>query len=233
MEVVSAFLGLSVLAYLIGWQQTSSYYSTLGAPWIIDMLGSAKLMRASIQTIGIVMVCAYVSICSISMSEATYHGMRWWAIGTMVIGVVFWNMKFYTFESIDIKTKTLLLSFSGTFLAASAGLTFAEIVARYKHFGLQWSGYYVWLLYFVVIQAFIWAPSNSGEAAARGILENASFLPLVDLGNEDKSMPWRLLEISEGMAVIMLTGTLPNQNSYKVVPITELKGIASTLRAPK
>lgn len=229
----AAVVGLGALAYLIGWRETQSYYGTIGAPWVSDLLGPSRMMQASEWLVWVTLTFAFSSIYSIADSGVTHHALRRWAIVLLGTGVSFWVVDSLPFEQISASSKAALLGIGALCFAASAGLTFAEVVARYKEDGFRWHSYYVWLFFFVVVLTFSWAPSRMGEARAKLVMQSESTtLPPVELVTPDATNVWHLLEVTDSSAILLNRGNDAARNRFRVVGLAELKSVGST-SAPK
>ena len=191
-------------------------------------------MQSSAWVIWITLTFAFTSVYSIAAADATHRGMRWWAILTLVAGIAFWIVDAIPLESITFESRTLLSGLGAILFAVSAGLTIAEVVARYKEDGFRWRSYHLWLLFFVVILTFVWAPARMGEARARLNMASATTaLPIVELATPDTTTIWRLLEVTDSSAVLVALGATAPKNRFRVVGLAELRSIGSTTRAPK
>lgn len=234
LAVASGIIGIGALAYLIGWRETSSYYSAFGAPWVTSLLSPTRLAQSSAWVIWITLIFAFTSIYSIAAANATHHGMRWSAIATLAVGLVIGAIDKLQIEAISTQARALLLGLAALLFAISAGLTIAEVVARFKEDGFRWHSYYLWLFYFVVLLTFQWAPSRMGEARARlNMLSETTSLAPVDLKAPGNNTEWRLLEVLDGSAILVALGSSPHLNQFRVVALTELQNVRSTRAQPK
>ncbi len=229
--VATALVGLGALAYLIGWRETQSYYSSLGAPWIASLLSPQRLMQASAWVFWITLTFAFTSVYSLSYDGVTHRGMRWWAIVTLVLGLSFWALDFLPLGYFAETSKAVFLGIGALCFAVSAGLTLAEVVARFKEDGFRWHSYYMWLLFFAGVLAFSWAPTRMGESRARLVIHSGgSALPKVELASDESKRAWHLLEVTDNSAILFSFGPKPSQSSFRVAAFADLKSVTSSLR---
>ena len=50
-QVAGSIVGLSAMAYFIGWRMLSAYYESLGAPWVKSLIPSTQIIQASVNII--------------------------------------------------------------------------------------------------------------------------------------------------------------------------------------
>lgn len=229
LSTASALVGLGAIAYLVGWRETQSYYSTIGAPWVASLLSPSRMMQTSSWILWITLTFAFSSIFSIADSHTTHHGIRCWAIALLGAGLSLQVIDSLPLDQLSAGLKASLLSLGALCFAASAGLTLAEVVARYKEDGFRWHSYYLWLFFFVVLLTLSWAPSRMGEARARLAMQlTSTSLPQVELAVPDSTASWRLLEVTDNSAILLSLGTTASQNRFRVVNLSEMKAVGST-----
>jgi len=233
LAAASGLVGIAALAYLIGWKETSPYYSAFGAPWVTSLLSPSRLAQSSAWVIWITLIFAFTSIYSIATFNTTHHGMRKWGIITLSVGLAIGAFDAFKPEWLSMQVKALLLSLAAVLFAVSAGLTIAEVIARFKEDGFRWHSYYLWLFYFVVMLTFHWAPARMGEARARlNMLSETTSLPAVRVKDPANTQEWRLLEVLEGHAVLVVLGKSRDLNEFRVIPLSELQSVRSTRKPP-
>ena len=234
LTAASGLVGIAALAYLIGWKETSAYYSAFGAPWITSMLSPSRIAQSSAWVIWITLLFGFTSIYSIAADDATHHGMRKWGIITLSIGLAIGAFDSFEPEWLPFQIKALLLSLAAFLFAVSAGLPIAEVVARFKEDGFRWHSYYLWLFFFVIMLTFHWAPARMGEARARlNMLSETTSLPILSIKDSTNTKEWRLLEVVEGNAVLVVLGKTRDLDEFRVVPLSELQNVRSTRKPSK
>ena len=231
LTTASAVVGLGALAYIIGWRETHAYFATLGAPWISGLLGPTRLMQASAWVVTINIMLLLVSVYSIGENGATHRVFRWLAIALLGFGIVLWQIDLWQIDYVSPTTRAMLLGLGAVCFALSSAITVAEVVARYGAYGFRWRPYYLLLFFYVILLTFSWAPSRMGEAKAKLVMHSeAVSLPPVELSIPDSTTVWRLLEVTESSAVLVEMGKAPAQNRFRVVPLSELRSVASASR---
>ena len=198
----SSLIGLGALAYIIGWQESSTYFSNFGAPWVTNLLSTARIMQTSAWV-------AWISIffmlsCIISLAEgATHKSMRWQAIITLGIGICLTSLDAFELLTVSLKARALLMGLGAILFAISTGFTLGEVIARFKEDKFRWSAYHLYLLIFSISLAFNWSPTKMGEARAKLSMDSQSTsLPVVELTNVDSQHTWHLLDVTDGNAMM-------------------------------
>lgn len=132
-------------------------------------------------------------------------------------------------QFISKKSIYLCTVLGGVTLAASAGTTIGEVVARLADDGLKWNGYHAWLLYFSVFFALIQAPDRIGRAQAQYHIDPVqSTLPIVHLAVPTPGKIWRLVAFSGSQFLLVSLSEKESARTFRVVDANAISEIRSS-----
>lgn len=225
-QVTGFAAGLVTIGLLVGWRELSSYYATLGAPWVIETLPPSRFVHAAAGLLGAITVAALVSIYLLSQRQANARGLRRWSIAAGLVACVLLAASTLPQEHVSLSTSHLLSSLSSTVFALSVGLAVGELVALLADQGLKWNSYMVSVVQFVVLFGIFLAPSQVGTSRAKMHLDPASStLPTIAAAQLPGTRQWRLVAVLDGTALLI---TLPASNqkpAFRYVAPTEISEI--------
>lgn len=215
--------GLTILGVVTGWQQATSYFSTLGAPWAAWLLSPADLIKLGAYFIVPFALGAIWSVLGLMDMTVSIKALRNIALGLFLIGLI---TLLIPETWIGLKFKCDLRMIGASALALGAGAAIGGIVGGLAKSGLQWSADDLWVLYASVAISIWQAPEIQGSAAAS--LDSSpqhSKLSFVTLSTEDGSDPWRLVSGGEKGFLIVRLAPARNDRIFRWVSASELVSI--------
>ena len=224
----SGLLGLAAFGYVIGWRENSAYYSALGAGWFTSALGPAKHLQVSSWIVVSTLFWACYAVYGLARSTASYRGLRRAALATLLLAMLPYTLDPFFSDLVSPLAQSALLGFGAFLLSVSNGFTVGEVIDRFRENKDQWNSYTLYLLAFIAVMTFSFAPDRMAGARARGQLDPlTSRFPRVILESGEFKDSWRLVEVAEGKALlILLRPDAPPR--FRVVDITSVQGVSST-----
>jgi len=222
--------GLTAIGLLLGWREMSSYYSTLGAPWVISMMSPTRFIAQSAGLLCAFGLSIFMSIVFLAQRQITYKGLIYGSVVFLGLSGVLFFFGTYPFDWFEPKTQHLFLNLGAGGMAISAGLTIGEVVARLAKKDLKWEGHELMLIYFFVISFGIYrAPNVLGQSQALLDIETKfSSAPIIELKSLSPDRIWRLVtHIDSNFLAI----SFPSQGSshvFKIFGSNEIAEIQST-----
>ena len=191
------------------------------------------LLERSAFLMAILAISAFFSIYSLSQNETSAKGLRRGSLAFLLIALPLVNVALIGDEFISKKSLYLCTALGGFAMAASAGTTLGEVVARLADDGLKWNGYHAWLLYFVVFFALIQAPDRIGRAQAQYHTDPVqSTLPIVQLITPTPSKTWRLIALSGTQFLLVSLSEKEGGRTFRVVDANAISEIRSSTVTP-
>ncbi|MEQ4902594.1 hypothetical protein [Enterobacter hormaechei] len=226
-QITGLAVGFTGLAYIIGWKESSAYYRELGAPWASSMLTSVQIMQTSISLITIIFAIAFCSFVALLENKAGMKGLRRWSIFFLVLASITYCSSFIFDKHVS---SNLLVGITGFFWAIATGTTVGELIACLALRELKWSGYEVYLLYFILAFGIFYAPILTGESRAKIDADfTSNRLPTVRL-NENKINEWKLLGPCGDNFLLITQSTDKKGRLFKVVAAESISEIKATAR---
>ena len=227
--VSSALVGLTAVVIAIGWRALLAYYSELGGSWIIRIEPVASLIYEGTKYVLPAAAFLLLGFLYFAHGWATSVGLRRASIGVLFVGGALCVGPALFPEPPSPSTALSLTYLGAAFVSASAGLTVAEIIARYHEQGSKWHPYFVWLLYLSVLYGFLWSPSLVGGARARADLDlTFTSLPMVETTEQAGTGLLRLVAVSGDQAILLALASEATSRRFKVIALKDLKAIHSS-----
>ncbi|MBB1075334.1 hypothetical protein HUU62_13025 [Rhodoferax sp. 4810] len=225
-QIAALTAGASVLGLIAGWREAIAYFSSIGASWFVTSLTPIMLLERSAVLMAILAISAFFSIYSISQGETSAKGLRWASLALLIIALPLVNIAVFGDEFISKKLIYFCTLLGGVALAASAGTTIGEVVARLADDQLKWNGYHAWLLYFVASFALIQAPDRLGRAQAQFHIDPVqSALPVVQLAVPSPDKTWRLVALSGSQFLLVSLSEKESGRTFRVVDANAISEI--------
>jgi hypothetical protein len=202
-NVGAAVVGLSALAYFIGWHEAFSYYYELGAPWVVNSLSATRLLLESAGLMTVLALFALMSV--VSLSERMWQLKHVFRVSTGMAIVGGSLILIATFLSRWLTPSAVFwLSQSAVALFALAtALTIAEVVMSVHADGVQWFHRKVWYVFTLLMLGLWQAPDVVGTARAeRNANPALSRLPEVISADRNDS-GWLLVTTLDGKYLLM------------------------------
>lgn len=227
-RVAGVLVGLSALAYFVGYQIESNYLSQAGASWVLGLLSTSDLVRegqAVILTVGITL---FIAIMNLFEKDSSPEKLRrkdllLSGVSLALLAIAYFTSKYWGNHKIDY-----LLSISaGALMAAAAGFTIGELIAHLDESMNNWSGYHLYLLLFFYFSAIAMAPHFIGTNRAKLDLEpSISSLPAATISGEAAGK-WRLMRTVGDNYLLVSLFENPASREFRLVPISPSVVIAS------
>ncbi|AUQ25575.1 hypothetical protein [Dickeya zeae] len=227
-QIAGFTVGFTGLAYIIGWRETSAYYFQLGAPWATSLLTPAQVMQTSISLITIISTFAFISVVSLITKDVSTKGLRRWSIFSLTLALVAYGLSLVLEKHVSAFATNTLVGVSGLLWAVAAGTTVGELIACLALRELQWGGYEVYLLNFIVLYGFSQAPSLMGESKARLVGDTVSTsLPSISLAGT-VSGSWRLVGPCGDKFLLISLASERQGRSFKLVNSEDIEEIRAS-----
>lgn len=85
-QVAGLAAGLAVIGLYIGWRELTSYYATLGAPWVVEMLPPSRLIQKGAGLLSVIAIAALFSVYALTQATASAVGLRRLSIAVAILG---------------------------------------------------------------------------------------------------------------------------------------------------
>lgn len=229
-RVAGVLVGLSGLAYFVGYRIESHYLAQAGASWVLGLLSTSEIIRKGQGVILVVGLTLFFSIINIFETNASSEKLKqkdliFGGICLILLGAAYLTSKY----SDNYTLGYWLAILAGIIMAAGAGFTIGELIVSLNESKRNWNEYHLKLLFFVYMSATVVAPILIGSNKANLDLErNVSLLPVVTITGEEGSK-WRLLRTVGDNYLLV---TLPEKEAvreFRLVPISPTVVISSTL----
>ncbi len=88
LKIGGAVSGFVAVSYLIGLSYMKTYFSTLGAPWVVDLLSYAQIAKAGSVVTTLAVVMAFSAIVDNARTGADPKSIETWARYSALLGIV-------------------------------------------------------------------------------------------------------------------------------------------------
>jgi hypothetical protein len=216
-QVGGAVVGFSTLAYFVGWNEASSYYYALGAPWVVISLSATRLLLESAILITGLGVITLFSV--LSLSERMWqlkHAFRVSNASAFFGGVLTLTAtllsRWVTPSAIFWLSQSAVVLFT-----LSTAITVAEVVMSVRMEGLKWFNRALWYVVPLLMLGLWQAPYLAGTArAARDGNPTLSALP--EIFSESKNDGgWLLVAPIDGKFLLMKPDPRREKRKFRVV----------------
>src|SRR6185312_3183367 len=189
-QLAGLIVGLTAVAYVVGWRETTAFYNGLGAPWVTNLLVASQVIRSSIWIVSGIGFFFVVSIYMLSQGAASAKSLRLWSLIFMGIAIAL----YIAFQFTPPAISGLLAAGTSICWSWSTGLALGELVASLAANQVQWHAYHVSILYFVVITGLIFVSDTLGRIHAQTVVETqGKDLALVTIGGPAANAGWHLI----------------------------------------
>ena len=227
-RVAGVLVGLSALAYYVGYRIESNYLSEAGASWVLGLLSTSELVREGQVVILAVGVTLFISVINLFEKDGSAEKLRHNDVVLSVISMALLAAAY--FSSMywgNHKLESMLSILAGTLMAAAAGFTIGELIGRLDESGRSWSGYHLYLLWFFYFSAIAMAPYFIGTNRAKLDLEpKVSSLPVATISGEGVGK-WHLMRTIGDNYLLVTLVEKPASREFRLVPISPIVVIAS------
>jgi hypothetical protein len=222
-KIGGAVVGLSAIAYFVGWGEAWSYYDALGAPWVLKSLSATRFLLESANLITFLGLFALMAV--VTLLEGMWPLKYAFRVSNsfVFLGGALTLMGVLLSRRVT-PTATFWLSQSAVLLFALAtALTFAEVVVSLRTEGLKWFSQKprYWYVFSLLLVGLWQAPSTAGIAlAARNANPELSRLPKMFPESKPDS-GWLLVTPLDGKFVLMKPAIRRESRAFRVVDSLE------------
>ena len=232
-QIAGLVVGATAIAYYVGWNQASSYYTTLGAPWAVELLSTSQILHKSIWVSSIFAIILFVSIWQLVEGDASRKGFKRWSIGLFFLGAIAYSSNLFGQNYIPNEKIVFLSTAASILWIASSALAISELIASFSEGDGRWRRPHIIILYVVLIYGLQQAPKIMGETLAKNDLDLIrSKLPVVKspaLTNSNSAVdPWRLVSAVGGNFLLLQIPAAKGTPSFRVVDASSLENVASS-----
>lgn len=228
-KVGSLLVGLTAIAYFAGWRNVSSYYDTLGAPWVLPSLSSLTFLSISAGLIVTILITTFLVVLIAEDHKVSSILLAWIAVGLVVGATAAARIPNYLPTGwLSEQTKWVFIQWGSGFMAASAGVTLVQLSVRLSDSKHKWSSGTAYLLYSALLVGLYGVPSQVGRARAEHDLNvKLTSFPLVEIVNTTAAIgsEWRLVELIGSNALLVKLSNMPGAHAFRLVPVQELTNI--------
>lgn len=225
---ISAFVAVS---YLVGLAYLKTYFSTLGASWVIDLLSYAQIAKAGSLASTFAAFMAFSALVDQARTGADPKSIETWARYSGLVGIVPAGISLLPSSIVSPLIASICMLAAGFFLTASAGYTLAELIARFRQSNYKWTAHHLQLTFVVQVILLSTAPAIYGSSKAKLDMQGDS-LPTVNGPGLETGGPWRLVRSVDSGLLVIASAPQSEENKYvfRIVPSDKQVSISSTSR---
>jgi hypothetical protein len=221
-KIGSSLIALGIFAYIIGWLQAQSYYSVLGATWIVKEFSLFDLLTFSWIPIFPIMVIIYYAVQDLTEKrEKKIKEIRfiltkgiWFLISLMILFQI--TMSFNSLLVSEVISVIIVIGL--VFYTAAA---FEALISEIQNRNFRWNYYVTGLVYGIVFWGFYWVPTNMGKLSGlRDKNPQMTTLPIVITENSEDGK-FRLLFNNENRFYLLKM----SESYYPEIYIVDVKDI--------
>lgn len=222
--------GLTALALFFGWKEASTYYSELGASWVIGMLSPSKLIQFSAGQISAIGVFALLSIYLITQNAVTEKSLRRWSLIILAPALLLLIGGFLPSNWFNFSSTTIFFCLTGAafLMSIAAGVTIGELIAGLSNKKMVWSQYHFFLVHWVIAYGLFQSADINARATAEfnGNLNNSK-LPIVSLVAPISGKEWRLITNIDSSFLVVSLAQTKEERIFRILSASEISGIKS------
>ncbi|QRP62625.1 hypothetical protein I6J77_10790 [Rhodanobacter sp. FDAARGOS 1247] len=226
-KIASGVLGITAIAYVVGWRMSAAYYSELGARWAFDLMSIAQVARSAAWVVSLTAVLSAGCVMHFIAGHSTAKRLGRWAVFWMLSGCITWVLSDPPWGLLKTSWAHGFTFLTGLFWAIATGVSVGELTAILAS-GRRFEGYMPYLYDGIVVYGLIFAPGFIGQASAEFQGASASHLPLVTVLATSDSRPWRLVGPVGDQLLLILPSDDKAKRLFKLVSPTSLAFIEST-----
>jgi hypothetical protein len=223
-QVAGLVLGLSALAYIVGWREMSAFYGGLGAPWAASLLTTVQVTTSSIWIVSGIGLFFLVAIYLLSQRAASASSLRRWSIILMVAALAM----YLTFLLTPVGVARYFAAGMSICWSWSTGLALGELVGSLAENNLKWHSYHVHVLYFVLTFGLIYVSDILGSAQAKTLLDSqGARFPDVVMHSETQGIPWKLIAPVGDKMLLISFDKVSHKHTFKLVVANNIDTISA------
>jgi hypothetical protein len=228
-KIAGFVVGLSGLAFIVGWLEASAFYQEFGAEWVLPLLSSTQIIRTSVSLISLIALSTLLSVYGLTQGIASEKGIRRWGFTFGGLAISALIASFAAEGSLSPSAVNVLAWGAGALMAIFAGLTIGELVARLATDKLFWGKHHIWLLQYVVVFGLVLAPNTIGRAHSKMKSDPfSSRLPTVSFSSPGVHGEWRLVgAVGDRLLLVSLASKKENRR-FKLAGASDISEIFAT-----
>jgi hypothetical protein len=231
LKIGGAISGFVAISYLIGLAYVKTYFATLGASWVVDLLSYAQIAKTGSPVATLVAFMAFTALVDHARTGADPKSIETWARYSALVGIVPAGISFLPKSVVSPQIASICMLAMGFFLTVSAGYTLAELIARFRQSNYKWTAHHLQLVFIIQVILLSSAPTIYGYSKAKLDMEGES-LPTVEGAGLETGGPWRLVRsLDSGLLVVARTPQpAKSEYAFRFVPSESQVTISSTSR---
>lgn len=226
-RLASVGIGLSFVAYFVGWREAEAYFSTVGAPWVISLIGASRFLYLSGPLVGGVLLCAFFSVHALGTETVGVKGLWRCSIGAFLLATLLIVFKVLVPPTAFSPRGLWYLALAAGFcFAIGAGGVVGLVVGRLKESEMRWTVSHAYMIYIAVFAGLYTMPALMGSARARHDLASMEDrLPAVRLLSSTTYENWRLVEAVNESALLIDRQAVSGRPLFRIVKMTEISSV--------
>ena len=219
-------VGISAVAYFCGWREASSYYTALGAPWMVANLPSFAFLSLSGPMMVVIAFAAFLSMEQVAFLGGTGKGIGRVASVLLLLGIFTPHFATIFVDRFTEQGIWILQRISAFLTYFAAGLFVGQAGAEMRDSGLKWSRAVVNPIFFLVNYGLLQAPTLLGNAHAHyDLLPASTELSVVQMKDEKGIVNWRLVNVTGGSALLLKPSSVKNGHVLRLIEAKEIPAI--------
>ena len=222
-KAVSTIVSLSALGYFVGWRETQTYFTSIGASWAATSVPPLTLLQHSANTIVAIVFAAFYSLVLLSDNKISARKLSWACALCLLVSSTCLLASQGTFGQLASTAVYTFASVGSTLCAVAAGITPAELYGHSRASQTSISSGYLWLVYWVVLPGLFWAPDRLGQAQSlRDMDVIHSPLPIVSVDSTQFGGTWRLVQLLQDKALLVQLDAKEASRRFKIVEAKDI-----------
>ncbi|WP_162314223.1 hypothetical protein [Pseudoxanthomonas yeongjuensis] len=224
-HVAAIAVGLTGIAYVLGWSYLRGHFKGLGAPWALQMLDATQYITAALGPLLTFALMLAISLNFYVDGNATQKGtIRFCGLifaASAVCFAIHYSLEWWIFD--NHKSHWNIAAFILLILAGFQ-LFIIFIVSIIEHFGPTTTTNMVGIGSLAAMVIASIAPTFA-ESRSKNKLDDMSFTP-VDIKQQNEPCTWGLVHALSQERVLLIS--MPEGNSFRVVNTSEIDSISSS-----
>jgi hypothetical protein len=225
-KIASGVVGITAIAYVLGWRIADAYFGQMGASWCVDLMTIQQITRyGALMVFFASFVCASCTKNLISGQTTQQKLNRWaafWALsGLLISGLAGLHPHFISASIVMTAAEVAPL-----LIMASVGISVGELIAFFST-GKPAVSYFPLMYEAIILLGLFWTPVLLGTSHAEKDSGSSSTLPNITLTIAD-SRPWRLVGPIGDQLLIIVPNDDSKQRLFKLVSPSAVASIATS-----
>lgn len=235
-KLAGVLVGLSAIAYFVGYKIQNHYLTEAGANWAIGLLSSAEFIQEGQAIIVVITLIAISSAIALMSNSTTADKLRKCELVLIFIAFIIMISSVIVGKLCDNRNFEYGLALAGgSIFSAAAGCTLGELIARLNHSNQKWQASHLNLVLFIYIWVIFLAPYFIGTHRAKLEFDpqtsTLSFAVILDTKEE-----WRLVRTIGDKYLLAMLSVDGAKRKFRIVDATSdivIKSNSKNLAAQK